>query len=86
MDDTLEFVSAAFPNCVISGLAIEFPANRRVMDAIGKVAHSIVITGALYFDHPVTKYNEIVEFAGKFRRVKVSNDSLSELIATLKLG
>lgn len=47
-DALLEFVAAAFPNCVINGLAFEYPANRRVLDAIGDVADSIVITDRLF--------------------------------------
>lgn len=74
--DTAEFVVAAFPNCVFETMVIASFLSKPLLDAIGEVADSVIIKGALHLSGSVARWSEysrdVFEVARKFRNAKVS--------------
>ncbi|KAH7697292.1 hypothetical protein AAVH_35626, partial [Aphelenchoides avenae] len=62
-----EFVADAFPNCVFGNMTAYL--NKAVMDALGRVADSIMIKGALILDVSLSP-DRSLSFVRKFRQVK----------------
>lgn len=47
VDDTAEFVVAAFPNCIFEHVSISNFLSVHLLDAIGRIADSVIIKGVL---------------------------------------
>lgn len=70
-DQMAEFVDAALPNCIFEELTLFDLTSKKVRDAIGRVADSIVIKGALRPPYHMSP-DDSLELVRKFRKVKVS--------------
>lgn len=71
--DNVEFIAAAFPNCILEDLIFVGPRSiwAELVDAIHQVADSIVVKGTLYQPDGMT-HEDTLNFVPKFRNVMVS--------------
>lgn len=69
--DTIEFVAAAFPKCIFEGVTISYHLRKRLLDAIGRVADSVVVKGSLQLPDDVSP-DDTLRLGREFRKVKVS--------------
>lgn len=70
-NDLIGFVAAAFPNCIFEDLFISSSVNKQILDAIGRVADSVVVPGVLLVACRIS-HDDSLGFVRKFRKVKVS--------------
>ncbi|KAH7694837.1 hypothetical protein AAVH_38111, partial [Aphelenchoides avenae] len=66
-DDTAEFVIDAFPDCIFDELNISSFLSERILDAIGRIADSVIINGVLRSFGNMTP-NETLNLVRKFRK------------------
>lgn len=68
-----EFVTAAFPNCIVEDFIISgfSPAGNDVWDAVRRVADCVVVKRALGLPHCMSP-DDSLSLVGRFRKVKVS--------------
>lgn len=70
-NNMVEFIAAAFPNCIFENVYISGFISNRLIDVIRRVADSIVVSRVLYFrSHMSPKCS--LYLLRKFRKVKVS--------------
>lgn len=70
-NDMIEFVGAALPNCIIEEVTISMSVGKPLLDAIGRVAASVMIKGALCPPYSMGA-DESLSLVRKFVKVKVS--------------
>lgn len=70
-NDMIEFVAAAFPNCIFDDMAISGSPSKSLLDAIGRVAHSVVVSGPIRLSESLSP-DDSLSLVRKFRKVKVS--------------
>lgn len=70
-NETTEFVDAAIANCLFENLAVNNYARKDRMDAIGRVASSVIVKGFLLLDGSIN-LAESLGVLRRFRKVKVS--------------
>ncbi|KAH7680105.1 hypothetical protein AAVH_41524, partial [Aphelenchoides avenae] len=68
-DDLHEFVAAAFPNCIFEDVGMPLP-SKNLLDATGRVADSVVVSGALGLPARVASADNVLDFVREFRKVK----------------
>ncbi|KAH7716264.1 hypothetical protein AAVH_16315 [Aphelenchoides avenae] len=68
---TTEFIDAAFPKCILDDVVLSSSVNKRLLDAIGRVAGSVVVQRVLSLSGNIS-LNGSLGIARKFRKVKVS--------------
>lgn len=71
-DGMIEFVSEAFRHCVVRNLLVS-KCSRRVLVGMMKAARTLAVSGKLTVDvGPSLTVQEVIDFVGSFRMVKVS--------------
>ncbi|KAH7717602.1 hypothetical protein AAVH_14961 [Aphelenchoides avenae] len=68
-NDQVEFFAAAIPNCVFEDVDIPLP-SKNLLDAVGRVADSVVVNGALGLPASLVSAPVVLNFVRKFRKVK----------------
>lgn len=66
-----EFIAAAFPNCVFMGVGLQRGASKQTLDAVGRVAGSVIVTEALGHYRDMSA-DDSISLVRKFRRLKVT--------------
>lgn len=77
--DTIEFVVAAFPNCIFENLIL-WHVSKELRDALGHVADVVVVKETLHLPQRMS-HDESIGLVRKFRKTKVSFSSAGLLRA-----
>lgn len=69
--DTDKFIAAALSNCVFEDVILSWNLSKPLLDALGRVADSVVLKGALCPPYSMS-HDDSLSLLQRFRKVKVS--------------
>lgn len=83
VDDMSRFVDASFSNCIFEDLIVTWTADKKVLDAISRVAEFVIVAGSFTLDVQMSQSGSL-NLVRKFRKVTISFFRVCPEIAMLR--